>query len=149
MCENDMFPKVRQRGSPVAALAEDCTWHGTFSGSLIALVGCVPGSGGLRSRHGTCRISLGLWTANCNSHFPRHLYIQVFQYLEVGGLLCTGIRNRGSQRRGRTDKAHNLVIPERHRPWTGVAGCLDDPGLAGMAAHVSAAQVTGRGYDMV
>ena len=100
MCENDMFPKVRQRGSPVEALAEGCTWHGTFSGSLIALVGCVPGGGGLLSRHGACRISLRIVEGQLQLT-SLGLYIRVLQYLEACGLLlCTGIRNRGSERGG-------------------------------------------------
>ena len=98
MCENDMFPKVRQRGSPVAALAEGCTWHGTFSGSLIALVGCVPGSGGLLSRHGTCRISLRLWTANCNSlPWPLHTSIcNIWKRVDY----CVPVSGTGGAREG-------------------------------------------------
>ncbi len=108
------------------------------------MVGCPPGTG----RAG---FPFGLWRANCNSPSPG-LYIRVLLDLEACGLhvYCVPVSGTGGAREGeRTDKAHNLVIPERHRPWTGLADSLDNSGQAGMAAHVSAAQVTGRGYDMV
>ena len=105
----------------------------------------MPGSGGLPSRHG--------FPSDCGGPTATHPPLAfTYEYWRIWKRVdyCVPVSGTGGAREGeRTDKAHNLVIPERHRPWTGLADSLDDSGQAGMAAHVSAAQVTGRGYDMV